>query len=380
MEENGNKNKFGNLLTELRTKKNMTQRELAEKLMVSDKTISRWETGGSLPDMDMIHAISKFFKISINDLSLLRVESKEGNEEIVHDMIKEFSYKDKQKIRIIKIISIIAISIITFISGAFIFSLSYNKFKVYNVIIKSDDMYPTYGNYVETKIKNTLSLNNLMLRNYTIKNTDNVSVDLYFLLDDNENILYSYNNLYNIKFIDSESYIKIKSLNKYFDNLYIKVTIIDSNNNIKTFKGKIEFALDFSNNKIYNNNDNSSINNDTINLNPEEIKIILINNGFENTSEGVFIKKNNKQLIQYYLDSNKFYHSFEKDTLLYHYVYDINKNELTVNVLNKNNIEIENYVYDVTSSKVTECITGKCNSYKEAMNKINKDILYMFNN
>ena len=184
MEENGNKNKFGNLLTELRTKKNMTQRELAEKLMVSDKTISRWETGGSLPDMDMIHAISKFFKISINDLSLLRVESKEGNEEIVHDMIKEFSYKDKQKIRIIKIISIIAISIITFISGAFIFSLSYNKFKVYNVIIKSDDMYPTYGNYVETKIKNTLSLNNLMLRNYTIKNTDNVSVDLYFLLDD----------------------------------------------------------------------------------------------------------------------------------------------------------------------------------------------------
>ena len=42
----------------------MTQKELADQLMVSDKTVSRWENGGSLPDMDMVHDIAKFFKLS----------------------------------------------------------------------------------------------------------------------------------------------------------------------------------------------------------------------------------------------------------------------------------------------------------------------------
>ncbi len=67
-----NNNKFGKLLTDLRTKKNMTQKELADQLMVSDKTVSRWENGGSLPDMDMVHDIAKFFKLSINDLAILK--------------------------------------------------------------------------------------------------------------------------------------------------------------------------------------------------------------------------------------------------------------------------------------------------------------------
>lgn len=38
----------GTMLKELREKRNLTQKELAEKLRISDKTISKWETGGSL--------------------------------------------------------------------------------------------------------------------------------------------------------------------------------------------------------------------------------------------------------------------------------------------------------------------------------------------
>jgi len=43
-----NQIKIGNFIAEVRKQQNMTQRELAEKIGVSDKTISKWETGVSL--------------------------------------------------------------------------------------------------------------------------------------------------------------------------------------------------------------------------------------------------------------------------------------------------------------------------------------------
>ncbi len=42
------KEKFGTFLSQLRREKGMTQKDLAEKLFVSDKAVSKWERGGSL--------------------------------------------------------------------------------------------------------------------------------------------------------------------------------------------------------------------------------------------------------------------------------------------------------------------------------------------
>jgi DNA-binding protein len=43
--------RIGNFIAEVRKQQNMTQRELAEKIGVSDKTISKWETGKSMPEL-----------------------------------------------------------------------------------------------------------------------------------------------------------------------------------------------------------------------------------------------------------------------------------------------------------------------------------------
>ncbi len=50
----------------LREKQNLTQRELAERLQVSDKTISKWETGRGLPDLALLEPLAQSFRTSVN--------------------------------------------------------------------------------------------------------------------------------------------------------------------------------------------------------------------------------------------------------------------------------------------------------------------------
>lgn len=58
----------GSTIKELREKKGLTQKELAERIKVSDKTVSKWETGKGLPDIGIIEELSKALGISIAEL------------------------------------------------------------------------------------------------------------------------------------------------------------------------------------------------------------------------------------------------------------------------------------------------------------------------
>jgi len=58
----------GAIIKELREKKHLTQLELAEKLFVSDKTISKWENGKGYPDLTMLEPIANVFGVSIAEL------------------------------------------------------------------------------------------------------------------------------------------------------------------------------------------------------------------------------------------------------------------------------------------------------------------------
>ena len=58
----------GVVIKELREKKHLTQAELAKQLCVSDKTISKWETGKGYPDISLLESIAKVFEISVTEL------------------------------------------------------------------------------------------------------------------------------------------------------------------------------------------------------------------------------------------------------------------------------------------------------------------------
>ena len=59
---------IGKFITALRRANGMTQKELAEKLYVSDKTVSRWERDESAPDLALIPAIAEIFGITCDEL------------------------------------------------------------------------------------------------------------------------------------------------------------------------------------------------------------------------------------------------------------------------------------------------------------------------
>jgi transcriptional regulator with XRE-family HTH domain len=62
------KDKTGQLITELRKEKGMTQKQLAEALNVTDKAVSKWERGLSFPDISMLEPLSELLDISIMEL------------------------------------------------------------------------------------------------------------------------------------------------------------------------------------------------------------------------------------------------------------------------------------------------------------------------
>ena len=62
------KEAFGTFLSQLRKERGMTQRELAEKLFVSDKAVSKWERGLSLPDVALLQPLADLLGVSISEL------------------------------------------------------------------------------------------------------------------------------------------------------------------------------------------------------------------------------------------------------------------------------------------------------------------------
>lgn len=63
-----NQEKIGKFIAELRKEKNMTQEQLAERLGVSNKSISRWENGVTMPDYSLLNDICGLLDININEL------------------------------------------------------------------------------------------------------------------------------------------------------------------------------------------------------------------------------------------------------------------------------------------------------------------------
>ena len=95
--------KIGKFIKECRTKNNLTQMQLAEKLGITDRAISKWENGRAMPDSAIMLDLCKELKITVNDLLSGEVVSvnnyNENSEKIILEMVKEKEKNDKLLLR-----------------------------------------------------------------------------------------------------------------------------------------------------------------------------------------------------------------------------------------------------------------------------------------
>ena len=76
-----NQVKIGKFIASKRKEQGLTQLQLAEKLCITDRAVSKWETGKSLPDTSLMPELCKLLKITINDLLCGEVVSVENYNE-----------------------------------------------------------------------------------------------------------------------------------------------------------------------------------------------------------------------------------------------------------------------------------------------------------
>lgn len=110
--------KIGSFLKKLRNEKELTQGQLAEKLNVSNRSVSRWETGNTLPDISILIELAEFYEVDIKEIIDGERKSENMNEETKELMDKVVDYTSKDKEIILeKTQQYSAIAVISFVVG-----------------------------------------------------------------------------------------------------------------------------------------------------------------------------------------------------------------------------------------------------------------------
>ena len=117
-----NQVKIGKFIAECRKKENLTQMQLAEKLNITDRAVSKWETGKAMPDTSIMLGLCEILKISVNDLlcgEKIEMENKNPkNEQLLLDLSKELENRNQTIWTAMWVI--MAVSMIALFGGIFL--------------------------------------------------------------------------------------------------------------------------------------------------------------------------------------------------------------------------------------------------------------------
>ena len=117
-----NQEKIGKFISVCRKNKKMTQSKLAEKLGVSDKSVSKWETGKCMPDLSLFKTLCEELEITINELlSGEKIDKKDYQSKLEENFVNIVNYSDKKS----DVIGYFLFSFIGFIS--FVIGVSFHS-------------------------------------------------------------------------------------------------------------------------------------------------------------------------------------------------------------------------------------------------------------
>jgi transcriptional regulator with XRE-family HTH domain len=114
--------KTGAFIKKLRNEKNLTQEQLAEQFYVSRRTVSRWETGSNMPDLDILIEMADYFDVDLRELLDGERRSERMDEELKETVLKVADYSNAEKKKVTKVVRIyFVVGIIALIANAVLY-------------------------------------------------------------------------------------------------------------------------------------------------------------------------------------------------------------------------------------------------------------------
>ncbi len=252
--------KVGKYIAKLRRDKGITQEELAERINVSNKTISKWEVGVNIPDTNGLYLLSKEFNVPSQDiLNGGEIQSKDENNDSIKNGINFYNKLFKKKFT--RILFLVVVGLITSFSILYTIS-NYNRVQVYD-ITSNDENFEVKGyliynvnesifliDYIRYYGKNNGTDIQPTIKFYSIIINDKTGNIAYYKNEDN--LLY-YSSLSkiisNIKVsfvLDSTISLKKENINDFYMNIFYT----DINDVDYSYEIKLNMKKHFSNNKI----------------------------------------------------------------------------------------------------------------------------------
>lgn len=379
---------FANTIYNIRKERDITQKELADLIGVSDRTISKWENGSTVPDLETIKKLCNELGISPDSI----VKSEKNYKDRLQDfkrMVGKFLNYILKNIFLIGFIVVFILLLAYFINN-------YNTIRIYNLTYESKNITFKDGYFFKTKVLNIITINNIKLEKINYEPTS-TKIELYTYLNGDKHVIYESNSLNNIYIEESKSYSDLLTkdvIENIKNNLYIKVYTTDIDNNNYSYESKLILKQKLNNNKLCYNEYIKEQNKKIEDLGLQNPFLVLKENGYNMDSTkpvvesdnsinkleslgftydgntetytkvdndgGVIEYKTSSKIISKELITNGYRHSIR---------YSVKRNVISYKIIDKDNLLIMDLIYYV-DLQTLKCSINNCKSYHKEIDYI----------
>lgn len=373
---------FANTIYNIRKERDITQKELADLIGVSDRTISKWENGSTVPDLETIKKLCKELEISPDSI----VKSEKNYKDILQNLKRKIGHILNYILNHIFLIGFIVI----FILLLAYFINNYNTIKIYNLTYESENITFDDGYFFKTKVLNIITINNINLEKINYEPTS-TKLELYTYLNGDKHVIYESDTLSNIYIEESKSYtdlLKKDVIENIKNNLYIKIYTTDIDNNNYSYESKLVLKQKLNNNKLcykeYIKEQNkgiedlglqnpflvSSKNNDkTKTVSESNNKLESLGFTYDEKNDTYFKVDDDGGIIEFCLSTKVLKKEIIIDNLKYTTRYVIRRNAITYCV-SENKDKLIYKVQYFLQSRTYSCLKGTCKNNKKEIDYI----------
>lgn len=379
---------FANTIYNIRKERDITQKELADLIGVSDRTISKWENGSTVPDLETIKKLCNELGISPDSI----VKSEKNYKDRLQDfkrMVGKFLNYILKNIFLIGFIVVFILLLAYFINN-------YNTIRIYNLTYESENITFEDGYFFKTKVLNIITINNINLEKINYEPTS-TKIEIYTYLNGDKHVIYESDTLNNIYIEESKSYSDLLTkdvIENIKNNLYIKIYTTDIDNNNYSYESKLILKQKLNNNKLCYNEYIKEQNKKIEDLGLKNPFLVLKENGYNMDSTKPVVESDNninklESLGFTYDGKTKTYTKVDEDGGIIEYKpsskvikkerldngfkyttrYVVRRNAITYSV-SKNKDKIIYKVQYFLQSRTYSCLKGTCKNNKKEIDYI----------